>query len=272
MIPLERIGFHLLRRSGYHLIDIWDSWRLVLANKDSRDDHALTRRINAFLLMQQLKRHCCERRVDLVIDVGACEGDFAAKIRLRGYAGEIICVEPNPELHSQLLHRFAADAKWRLEAVAVGKDEGSMELAVPKDKSFASALHFSDDAKEIFGSLVQVARSFKVPKKALSRMIAELEAATNNHYFSILLKSDTQGMDQEVLESLGPYLHRVEVLTVEVPVIPVYKGTGSLPEHLDYYTRMGFAIAGCYPVSWTARGEVVEFDFLFVKERSIAGT
>jgi FkbM family methyltransferase len=262
---LERIAFRLLRHCEYQLQDIWDSWRLVLANKGATDEHTLTRRINRFLMMGQLKSHWAMRGVDLVIDVGGYEGDFSANLRRQGFDGQIVCVEPNPDLQDKLLKRFVSDPKWRLETAAVGMESGQVELSVSRDRSFSSTLPFSSEAARIFGQLVELGRSVTVQRKRLEQVIEETERLAGRSFKSILLKSDTQGLDREVVDSLGDFLDRVVVLHVEVPAIPIYRGVGGMPEHLEHYARLGFDIAGCYPVSWTSEGAVVEFDCVYVR-------
>lgn len=270
MTILERAAFWFLRQSGYELRDVWDSWRLVLANKDPGDQHSLVRHINRHLMSEQLMEQCRVRRVDLAVDVGACHGDFVANLRRSGFGGRVISVEPNPDLHDKLRKRFDSDPDWRLYDVAVGSGGETVELSISSDISFSSTLSFAPEARRIFGDLVSESRVVRVPRRLLGEVIAEDEGRSGMRYQSIFLKSDTQGLDRVVVDSMAAHLDLVTMLMVEVPAIAIYEGLGSMHEHLKYYETKGFRIAGCYPVSWTAQGEVVEFDCIYLRDISYA--
>jgi hypothetical protein len=52
--------------------------------------------------------------IDLIIDVGANEGQFSEEIRVGGYSGRIISFEPTTEAHSRLLKRSQRDPLWNV--------------------------------------------------------------------------------------------------------------------------------------------------------------
>jgi FkbM family methyltransferase len=262
-----RLAFQLLRSAGYRLTDVWDSWRLVFADAEPDDDHALRRRINRYLLFRQLGLLVKSKSVDLVVDVGAFQGEFAKGLRRVGYDGQVVCVEPNPDRHREL-ERAAISHRLHLCRNSVGSVPGSALLMVPQDASFASTIPFSPVAQDIFGTLVSPMREFQVQQLPLSIIIRDFQRTTGANCSSIMLKSDTQGLDRMVVQSLGEFLDITRVILVEVPVIELYEGVGSLSEHNEFYESLGFIAAGAYPVSWTSAGEIVEFDFVYIKRIS----
>ena len=69
--------------------------------------------------------------VDLVLDVGANTGQFAAKLRSAGFAGEIVSFEPLAAEHRQLVSAASRDPKWHVhERGAVGNRDGEITINV----------------------------------------------------------------------------------------------------------------------------------------------
>jgi hypothetical protein len=50
--------------------------------------------------------------IDLVLDVGANVGQFAADIRRSGYGGQLLSFEPVPEAYAALVRSMASDRNW----------------------------------------------------------------------------------------------------------------------------------------------------------------
>ena len=261
-----KIALQLLKRDGYRLEDIWDSWQLVLADSATRDEHAFRRKMNHYLLFRQLRTLIETHRIGLVVDVGAHVGSFAQSLRKSGYSDSILSVEPNPEHHAKLRHDSSTDPTWDIVPHAIGLSPGTVDIRIPTDGSFASTLPMTADAERIFGSLVSGTRSVRVEQFPLSEIIRLHEIESQSASCPILLKTDTQGLDRVVVQSAGHLIdERIKVLLVEIPVIALYEGVGGLSSNNEYYESLGFRAAGAYPISWTQGDEVVEFDFVYVR-------
>jgi hypothetical protein len=78
-----------------------------------------------------------------------------------------------------------------------------------------------------------------------------------------LLKCDTQGHDRHVLEGLS-YVGELALLQTEMSAVPVYEGTPSMTEMLEYVADLGFAPICLSPVNRAPDGSAIEFDYLGV--------
>ena len=64
--------------------------------------------------------------IDLVIDIGANEGQFANELRAGGYSGRIVSFEPLSSAHSRLLQVSSGDTAWHVHPrCALGDRLGS---------------------------------------------------------------------------------------------------------------------------------------------------
>ena len=72
--------------------------------------------------------HC--QAIDLVLDVGANEGQFAMALRGAGYAGEIVSFEPISLVFAKLAENVARDPHWTARRQALGDRVGRAQIEV----------------------------------------------------------------------------------------------------------------------------------------------
>lgn len=115
---------------------------------------------------------------ELVVDVGAYEGEFAADMRAACDA-EVLAVEPIPELARALQDRFADDPRVTVLPFALGGADGYIRISLAADGS--SAWGDSSDAVE-------------VPLRDVSSVIASRDLS--------LFKINAEGAEFDVLDRL----------------------------------------------------------------------
>jgi FkbM family methyltransferase len=262
----SRAAWTLLRMQGYSLTDAWDSWQLVLADKTGDDNYAHLRKLHRYLLNRQLSNAIGLAKADLVIDVGAHVGRFARDLRRGGYDGYVLSCEPNPSVFAVLASAASSDPLWLILQTAIGTvtAPATATLRVSRDSSFASTLHASDDGVRIFGGLMDIESTVEVALAPLESVLDDLAFRLGRDFSRVFLKSDTQGVDRDVLTSLGRWRPRIWGLLVEVPVVPIYEGVGGLATHHHWFESQGFMLAAVHPVSWDKDGRLVELDALYL--------
>jgi len=82
--------------------------------------------------------------IDLVVDVGANEGQFSRRLRPAQYAGRIMSFEPLPAAFRQLEDAAADDPEWDVINAAVGSSEGTTTLHVAGNSWSSSTLPMGD--------------------------------------------------------------------------------------------------------------------------------
>jgi FkbM family methyltransferase len=201
-----------------------------------------------------------QKDIDLVLDVGANCGQFAAEMRTF-YKGEILSFEPVSTAFKQLQQVASKDAKWKCFQLALGSKPETGSIRVARSTQFSSFLKpapyyqtFGDQAKHVAEEQVPIRRL----DEFLNKTVPDLQQRR------IFLKIDTQGFDLEVIKGLGEQIGCVSALQSEVSIVPLYEGMSHWTENVALYEQAGFVMAGMFPVTLDYL-RVIEFDCLMVR-------
>lgn len=197
--------------------------------------------------------------IDLVLDVGANEGQHAQMLRRAGYHGELISYEPQPRAYAALSHHLANDPKWTANNCAVGAEEGRLTLNIAENSVASSILPIGqlslDAAPEC-----RYTSTVEVPVIALE------ETLRAHRQRAIMLKIDVQGFEPQVLEGCGDLLEQVAVLDVEMALAPIYEGQALFDEVDSAIRARGFRRVGFDHAFWNrATGELLALDGIYAR-------
>jgi FkbM family methyltransferase len=169
-----------------------------------------------------------------------------------------VSFEPVRASFERLSTAMAGDARWTGHRLALGSAEASLELHIYGDTVFNSFRDVNELGREIFpGGEVVAAGTESVDVRRLDDVV-EFDGP-------ILLKSDTQGSDLDVLAGATALMDRIEVVVLELPVRNIYEGAPTMLEMLTRMSDLGFELLGLAPVSRDpAYFRVIEFDGIFV--------
>lgn len=200
-------------------------------------------------------------RIDCVIDVGANEGQFVARIREQGFKGSIFSFEPVTLAFNKLSDVMAKDKKWIGKKLAMGAAQGKAEINVSQHTSFSSILETTEFAKENWDSARTVAKE----SIDVSTLDLQLLEGTFGSCKSVLLKIDTQGYDLEVMKGAGDLIKKCVVIYCEVSFRAVYLGSPSYDQVFEFFAEKGFFPAAIYPITRTSDLALNEVDVFFVR-------
>ena len=136
------------------------------------------------------------REGDLVFDVGSHVGDRIGTFRRLG--ARVVAVEPQPALVTTLKLLYGRDSKVAIEAKAVGRAPGEIEMKVNVDNPTVSTASdaFVDAAHGAAGWEGQVwGKSIRVP-------MTTLDALIEAHGCPAFMKIDVEGFEGEALAGL----------------------------------------------------------------------
>jgi FkbM family methyltransferase len=161
------------------------------------------------------------RKVTVILDVGANEGQFARAVRKVGYRERIISFEPLSEAHAKLLVAAEHDPLWTVgPRCALGSRSDNVRINISANSESSSLLkmlerHVAGDPQSAYIGVETVTMTTLDGFLAGER---ELAGA------AIALKIDTQGYEAEVLAGLDKWSDNVEVILVEMSLSALYEG------------------------------------------------
>ena len=136
-----------------------------------------------------------DRKIDLVIDVGANVGQFGESLRTQGYRGRIVSFEPVEAVFRALQGKAAADGNWEAHHCGLGARSGSAAIHVSELSVFSSLLPLVSTATQ-HDRRMATEYSEQAEIKTLDEVAATLPGR-------MLLKIDTQGYERQVIEGGG---------------------------------------------------------------------
>jgi FkbM family methyltransferase len=200
--------------------------------------------------------------VDLVIDVGAHEGEYAKRLRAGGYEGEIASFEPVPRAFEELERKAKRDDRWTVHRLALGREDGTTTMNVVHG-TLSSLLPATKFGAGRYPRL-QEPEPVEVEVRRLDRVVDETLGGLDGR--RPFLKLDTQGYDLDVFAGAGNAIDRFVGLQSELSLMEIYKGMPGMQESLAAYGGAGFEIVALYPVSRQTRtARVLEYDCVMVR-------
>jgi FkbM family methyltransferase len=237
---------NLLRRTGFDVV----RW-------PRRPDDVLNWALDAVLR---------SRDINCVIDVGGNRGNFGQLVRTLGYAGRIVSFEPSPSTLPVLTAVAARDAQWDVRPVGLSAEPGTADLRLhegPELDSLLPALPGVVDQIPIIAEVGTATVTLSTLAIEYPGIVKGLDAPR------VLLKSDTQGHDAEVLLGANGLPPEVVAVLVELAAQPIYEGQPRMTRVMDILLDDGFTPVAFQPLFQSSDGlRIVELDGLFMRPAS----
>lgn len=224
--------------------------------------------IKARKLNDTLERHLRNvldaNKINLVVDVGANEGQYARARREFGFDGRIVSFEPLRDAFAVLKQHCDKDNNWYAYRLALGSVPAMRTMNQCSSSDFSSLLTPNPYASKRFGWRAEIASQEEIQVTTLAQLWSAI--VTDIPKPRVLLKLDTQGFDMEVLAGAVGVLHDVHALQIELSLRSIYDGAPRYLESLARLEALGFEVTGLYPV--TRDNEtlaVIEYDCVMTR-------
>lgn len=200
--------------------------------------------------------------IDLVIDIGANEGQFAKELRAGGYSGRIVSFEPQLAAHGRLLQESNSDPAWHVHArCALGDHLGVIDLNISGNSDSSSILPMLTTHTSVAPESAYVGHE-SAPLITLDSVappyLKDAQAA--------FLKIDTQGYEWYVLDGAIATLAKVRGVQMELSMIPLYEGQRLWRESIERLESEGFVVWALEPVFVDpATGRTLQVDGVFYR-------
>jgi FkbM family methyltransferase len=201
-----------------------------------------------------------DQRIDLAIDAGANEGQWARELRAGGYRGQIVSFEPLAAAHARLAAVTASDPAWTVHRLALGDREGEATLNVAGNEGASSSLlAMRDQHRRVAPHAAYVAEE--------TIRIRRLDAVDLPVGERLMLKLDVQGGERAVLDGAVETLPRVHAIECELSLVELYEGQALMGELVARLSASGFELWGLRPAfADPVTGRLLQADGLFVRK------
>lgn len=206
---------------------------------------------------KQLEQHA----IDLVLDIGANEGQFGSELRAAGYRGRIVSFEPLADEYAALERRAAKDDRWECRRLAIGERSGEAKIHVAGNRQSSSLLPILDRHVDALPSSAYVGAE-TVEMARLDDLAGELIGDDRRGF----LKLDAQGYEERILAGAEATLRRCPVLETELSLVPLWEGQPLLGEMVERLRGLGYSCLGFEDViSDPDTAQVLQVDGLFAR-------
>ncbi|MDB9474260.1 FkbM family methyltransferase [Dolichospermum circinale] len=204
--------------------------------------------------------------IDLVIDIGANEGQFASQIRYFGYSGKIVSFEPLLSAHSKLVTLAQRDPLWDVyQRCAIGDYDGQVDLNISHNSVSSSILTITqlhtnaEPRSKITGK--ETVNIFKLDS-ILSPYLKNSKGS--------FLKIDTQGFEWQVLDGCDNCLNLFKGILCELSLLPLYESQHLWMEIIERLSNSGFILYAILPgFTDKSDGRTLQVDAIFVRGDSL---
>lgn len=185
------------------------------------------------------QRLLASHNIDLVVDVGANEGQYARQLRALGYVGRIHSFEPMESAWRELTRHTSRDSQWTASRLALAESRGTTTLHVSGNSISSSILemlprheHNAPRSKYVCDEIVNLSR--------LDDEFPAIRADARN----IWLKLDVQGYEDRVLAGSQNTLIAINIVQIELSLVQLYSGQLTFLPFCEYFEKRNFDLIG----------------------------
>lgn len=177
--------------------------------------------------------------VSVVLDVGANIGQYGKLLRTHGYDRRIVSFEPLPAALKELTEVCADDPLWEAVGLAIGDRDEARVFHVSgnsQSSSFKPMLERHISAAPSSAYVADVTVNMRRLDSVVHDYINEADV--------ILVKLDVQGYEEEVLDGSNKTLAGVDIVEMEMSLVPLYKGQRLMHSMVEKMQQLGFELIG----------------------------
>lgn len=180
--------------------------------------------------------------IDLVLDVGANEGQYAKSMRRIGYEGRIISFEPLKVAFLKLQKASSSDHLWIVNNYALGNENINSSINISSNSYSSSIMEMTNFHKSASKESAYIDKQ-NIEIKTLDSIFAGLSKGALN----ILLKIDTQGFEKNVLLGSLQSLSSLSAIQLEVSMVELYQGEDIFLEIINFLDSINFKVVSIEP-------------------------
>jgi FkbM family methyltransferase len=200
--------------------------------------------------------------IKTIIDIGANTGQLALELSKIFPEAYIYSFEPLEDCYKELLSLFKGHTRFQAFNMALGNENGEIEIHRNKFSPSTSLLPMTELHKESFpytkDELIE-----RVEIKKLDDVINDI-----NLKHPLLIKLDVQGFEDKVIQGGKSTFSKADIIIIELSVEVLYEGQKLFDEIYETLKDLGFQYRGNYgQLNHPNDGRVLQMDGIFIKNK-----
>ena len=196
---------------------------------------------------------------DFVVDIGANSGQWINEVRINGYKGDALCIEPVQKNYKELKSRNFHNTNTL--NCAVGNKSGFIYISKASNDGLSSSILELGSFHKNAAPSVKFIGKEKVKISKLSKILE------HKKYKNIFVKIDTQGYEFEVLKSVNKKdFNNIIAFEIETNLVSTYKNVTLIEDVIKFLRNRGYRplrIENGFGMP--NFGQQLQVDILFVK-------
>jgi FkbM family methyltransferase len=214
---------------------------------------------------EQIKFWLRKLGIKSVIDVGANRGNFGSMLRYIGYTGEIHSYEPPSHAYAMLKRATLGDAKWIVhDRMAIGAETGATKIRVAGNSYSSSILSPQPFFKEVVAKELNMSVATVEEERVDVHRLDDVYRIPDVPF---MLKIDTEGFEDRVLDGATAILPRTSLACIEMQLVPLYDGAATFDQIYPRLLAAGMKCVGLHKAFAShSLGKLLATDGIFVRE------
>jgi FkbM family methyltransferase len=176
---------------------------------------------------------------DVVLDIGANEGQFVDGVRAAGYQGRVVSFEPQRLVYEALQRKAQQHPGWECHHLALGDAEGRLPIHVSAFSLSSSLLPIGRLHVDLMPQTAEVGTE-EVPIVRLDQW----SGASSLKGRRLFMKLDVQGYELPVIRGATDILPYVEGALVELDFATLFDGQSLYYEVMSALEQAGLRFVG----------------------------
>jgi FkbM family methyltransferase len=195
-----------------------------------------------------------------ILDIGANIGRFAITANAVFPDATIHVFEPLPDCFLKVERNLRARSNMTLHNIALGAEEGEIEMFANEFTPSSSILPMANSHKEAF-PFASNSKKVKIKVGRLDNVLPPMELQGPT-----FIKIDVQGYEREVIAGGRNTIGSASVVLVELSFEELYEGQPLFNEIYDSLRNLGFDFRGTMAqMSHPGDGRIIDSDCFFVR-------
>ena len=210
-----------------------------------------------------LVKQIAYNKIDMIFDIGANKGQFGELIYKLGYRGKMVSFEPLTSAYEVLISKCKSIEGWEAaEKCAVGDEDGEIEINISENSISSSVMEMLEEHESAAPESKYIGTE-KVKVCKLDTVFAKYAGKSEN----VLVKVDTQGYEEKVLNGCDNSMEKIKGLFLEMSLVNLYEGQALFKDLYNRIESKGFELHGIQPAFVNKEtGRVLQIDASFFRE------